>query len=280
MLKLQPLNICLGGNAVNTAYISLPARATRTDHPEVRHIALSDLKDAIFEGFADFNAMPTHFFYLAIIYPIVTFSIAGFYGNLDLLSFIFPLVAGYTLLGPLAAIGTYELSRRREFGRYTSRTNAFMVFKSHSINAIVNLGILLMLIYLAWMNVAEAIYVNYFGAATPESYLGFVNQLISTPEGLSMMIIGCSAGLIFAIVVLSLSVVSFPMLLDLDVGVIVALKTSVKAVIANPIVIALWGLVVVAFLVIGSLPAFAGLCVTLPVIGHATWHLYRKIVEC
>jgi len=172
---------------MTTASISLPARETRTDNPEVRAISFADLKDAIYLGFSDFNAMPTHFFYLAIIYPIVTFSIAAFYGNLDLLPFIFPLVAGYTLLGPLAAIGTYELSRRREFGRYTSRTNAFLVFKSHSINAIVNLGIVLTAIYFAWMYAAEAIYTNYFGTAAPESYIGFLNQLISTPQGLSMM---------------------------------------------------------------------------------------------
>jgi uncharacterized membrane protein len=251
---------------VNTAYISLPARDTRTGNPEVRHIALSDLKDSIFEGFSDFNAMPTHFFYLAIIYPIVTFGIAGFYGELDLLPFMFPLLAGYTLLGPLAAIGTYELSRRREFGRFTSRTNAFLVFRSHSINAIVNLGIVLMFFY--------------FGAVAPDSLLSFVDQLIATPQGLSMIVAGCSIGLIFAIIVLSLSVVSFPMLLDLDVGVLVAVKTSVKAVIVNPVVIGVWGIVVVVFLVIGSLPFFAGLCVVLPVLGHASWHLYRKIVEC
>jgi len=277
---MRPQDIDSGGNAVNTAYVSLPARTTRTDHPEVRHITFADLKDAIYQGFADFNAMPTHFFYLAIIYPIVTFSIAAFYGNLDLLPFIFPLIAGYTLLGPLAAIGTYELSRRREFGRFTSRTNAFLVFKSHSINAVINLGIVLMFIYFAWMNVAEAIYVSSFGADAPESYVAFLEKLIATPEGLSMMIVGCSIGLVFAIIVLSLSVVSFPMLLDLDAGVIFALKTSIKAVVANPIVIAAWGLFVVFALVLGSLPAFAGLCVVLPVLGHATWHLYRKIVEC
>ena len=79
--------------------------------------------------------------------------------------------------------------------------------------------------------------------------------------------------------VFTVSVVSFPMLLDLDVGVIVAVKTSVRAVIVNPIIMAIWGMIVVASLVIGSLPFFVGLCVVLPVIGHITWHIYRKIVE-
>ena len=257
---------------------SHPARKTRTESPAVRKIGLTDLMEAISLGIADFNAMPTHFFYLAIIYPVVTFMIAGFYGDHDMLPFIFPLLAGYTLLGPLAAIGTYELSRRREFGRFTSRTNAFLVFKSHSINAIVNLGILLMLFYFSWIFVAQTIYEQYFGAAPPESYWGFVTQVLTTPEGLAMIGFGCGIGFMFAVVVLSVSVVSFPMLLDLDVGVIKAVKTSIKAVIVNPILMAVWGVIVAASLLGGSLPFFVGLCVVLPGIGHATWHLYRKIV--
>ncbi len=262
------------------ADLSMTAREARTENPEIRQIDLADLKDAIAKGIADFNAMPTHLFYLAIIYPVVTFAAAAFYGDHDLLPYIFPLLAGYTLLGPLVAIGTYELSRRREFGRYTGRTNAFLVFKSHSINAIVNLGVVLMLIYFAWLFVAQALYEKAFGSAAPESYMGFVNQVLTTPEGQALIIGGCSAGFVFAVVVLSLSVVSFPMLLDLDVGVIKAVTTSVKAVIANPVIMAVWGMIVAGSLLIGSLPFLVGLCVVLPVIGHATWHLYRKIVIC
>ena len=95
-----------------------------------------------------------------------------------------------------------------------------------------------------------------------------------------MIIVGCTVGFILAVVVLSLSVISFPMLLDLDVGVIVALKTSIKAVLMNPIIMAAWGVIVAGSLLIGSLPFFTGLCVVLPVLGHSTWPLYRKIVDC
>lgn len=255
-------------------------RKTRTGQPVIKKIGIADLLDALSKGLADFNAMPTHLFFLAIIYPVVTFFVAAFYGDLDILSFVFPLLAGYTLLGPLAAVGTYELSRRREFDRYTSRTNAFLVFKSHSINAIGNLGVVLMVIYFAWVFVAQLIYEQNFGSAPPESYFGFVKQVLTTPEGLSMIVAGCSAGFAFAVVVLSFSVISFPMLLDVDTGVFMAIKTSVRAVAANPIPMAVWGMIVAALLFVGSLPFFVGLCVVLPVIGHATWHLYRKVVEC
>tara|TARA_B100000315_G_scaffold250814_1_gene284356 strand:- start:916 stop:1713 length:798 start_codon:yes stop_codon:yes gene_type:complete len=265
---------------MTTANVPITARETRTDHPNIRQISIADLMDAIAKGLADFNAMPTHFFFLAIIYPIVTFAIAGIYGELDLLPFIFPLLAGYTILGPLAATGMYELSRRREFGRYTSRTNAFLVFKSHSINAVAVLGIILMIIYFVWLFAAQLIYQQNFGNTIPDSYIGFVNQILTTPEGISMIIAGCSVGFFFAVIVLSFSVVSFPMLLDLDVGVLTAIKTSVRAVIANPVIMAVWGVIVAASLLVGSLPAFVGLCIVLPVLGHSTWHLYRKIVDC
>ncbi|MBT3916089.1 MAG: DUF2189 domain-containing protein [Rhodospirillaceae bacterium] len=265
---------------MTTADVPITARETRTDHPIIRQITLTDLMDAIAKGLADFNAMPTHFFFLAIIYPIVTFGIAGIYGELDLLPFIFPLLAGYTILGPLAATGMYELSRRREFGRYTSRTNAFLVFKSHSINAIALLGIILMVIYFAWLYVAQLIYQHNFGDVIPESYIGFANQILTTQQGLDMMIAGGSVGFLFAVVVLSFSVVSFPMLLDLDVGVLTAIKTSIRAVAANPIIMAVWGVIVASSLLVGSLPAFVGLCIVLPILGHSTWHLYRKIVDC
>ena len=240
---------------------------------------MADLKDAMVKGLADFNAVPTHYLYLAIIYPIVMFAIVGFYGELDLLPLIFPLLAGYTLLGPLVATGLYEISRRREFGRYTSWTNAFLVFKSHAIGSIAILGVLLMVIYFLWVFVAQAIYVQSFGEAAPESYLKFVNELFTTPQGASMIVLGGGVGLLFAVVVLSFSVVSFPMVLDLDVNVLTAIRTSVKAVIMNPVIMAVWGVIVAVSLLVGSLPFFVGLGIVLPVLGHSTWHIYRKMVE-
>ena len=159
-------------------------RAKRTHNPEVMRMDFADLTDAISKGVADFNAMPTHYFYLAIIYPVVMVAIVGFYGNFNILPLIFPLIAGYTIIGPIIATGTYELSRRREFGRYTSRLNAFLVFKSHSINAIAILGIFLMLIYFAWLWLAQFIYTQHFGDTAPESYIAFASQILTTPEGL------------------------------------------------------------------------------------------------
>ena len=192
---------------------------------------------------------------------------------------VFPLLAGYTLIGPLVAIGMYELSRRREQGLDISRAHAFDVLRFPSIRSISILGVVLMVIYFAWLGAAWAIYVQTFGSAVPASVEEFVGRILNTPSGWALIIVGSGVGFVFAVAVLALSVVSFPLLLDRDVGVMTAMKPSVSAVLANPITMAMWGLIVAATLLIGSLPLFVGLAVALPVLGHATWHLYRKVVE-
>ncbi len=247
--------------------------------PNVRRIGTADLKDALAKGLDDFKAMPTHVVFLCLIYPIVTLIFARTYAGYEVLPLVFPLLAGFTLIGPLVATGMYELSRRREEGLDISRGHAFDVFRSPSIGSIATLGAVLMAIYFAWLVAAWAIYVVTIGSAAPESIEEFARQVFTTPSGWALIIGGTFAGFLFAVVVLTLSVVSFPLLLDRDVGVKTAVHTSIRAVLANPITMAIWGLIVAVALLIGSLPLFVGLSVVMPVLGHATWHLYRKVVE-
>jgi uncharacterized membrane protein len=246
--------------------------------PVARSIGMADLKDALACGLADFKAMPTHLVFLCLIYPILTLVAARAYAGYEVLPLIFPLLAGYTLIGPLVAIGLYELSRRREQGLDISRRHAFDVLRSPSIRAIATLGVVLMAIYFVWLFTAWAIYELYLGSAVPASIAEFAGQVFTTPSGWALIIVGCGVGFLFAAVVLSLSVVSFPMLLDRDVSFKTAVHTSVRAVLANPMTMAMWGIIVAGSLVIGSLPFFVGLAVVLPVLGHSTWHLYRKVV--
>lgn len=247
--------------------------------PTVRTIGLADLKDALARGLADFSAIPTHAVFLCLIYPIVGLILARAILGYALLPLMFPLAAGFALVGPFAAIGFYELSRRREQGLDISWEDAFDVVHSPSRDAIAALGLLLLVIFAVWIAVAQAIYIASFGYQPAASIPHFVRQVFTTPEGWTLIIVGNFVGFLFAAAVLIISVVAFPLLVDREVGAVEAVLTSVRAVAANPVMMAIWGLIVAALLVIGSLPFFFGLAVVVPVLGHSTWHLYRKVVE-
>jgi uncharacterized membrane protein len=237
----------------------------------VRKIGLSDLGDALRLGWEDFNAIPTHAVVLCVIYPIIGLVLFRLVLGHSLLPLLFPLAAGFTLIGPFAALGLYELSRRRERGEEAAAW--------HAIGAILGLGTFLFVLFAIWIAAADAIYIATFGNAPAASIPDFARRVLTTPEGWSLIIIGCGVGFLFAVVALCISVVSFPLMLDRHATAIDAIRTSLQAVMKNPITMAAWGLIVAVLLVVGSLPFFVGLAVVLPVLGHATWHLYRKVVE-
>jgi uncharacterized membrane protein len=247
-------------------------------HLEVRHITPSDVLQALARGLDDFAAMPSHALFLCVFYPLIGLCLIAFVSGDAMLPLAFPIAAGFALVGPFAAIGLYELSRRREAGLDTSSNHAPDVLHSRSIGAILALGILLMLIFLVWVAVADAINVANFGYSAPASVGKFISDIFTTSAGWNVIVVGTIVGFLFAVVVLTLSAISFPLLLDRDVGAAVAVFTSIRVVVANPVTMALWGLIVAVLLVAGSLPFFLGLTVVMPVLGHATWHLYRKAV--
>jgi uncharacterized membrane protein len=247
--------------------------------PIIRKIGMADVKDALAKGIEDFWAVPTHAIFLCIIYPVAALVLAQLTLNNSLLHLFFPLAAGFALIGPLAGLGLYELSRRRELGLDLSWTHAFGVRHSASIGGILALGALLAVIFLVWVAVAQAIYVANFGYPPPKSIPNFIRQLFTTREGWTLIVVGNGVGFLFAALVLMMCVVSFPLLLDRDVGAAVAILTSVRVALRNPVTMAMWGLIVAGLLLIGSLPLFIGLAVVMPVLGHSTWHLYRKVVE-
>jgi uncharacterized membrane protein len=266
-----------GAMAMSSTH-SISEAGARPARPQIRTIAVADLRDVLARGFDDFVAKPTHIIFLGLIYPIVGLILARMTFGYEMLPLLFPLIAGFALVGPVAAVGLYELSRRREQGHDIVWTDALKVVHSPSIGAITILGAVLLAIFVGWMATALGIYRLVFGDAVPASVIGFATEVLTTPAGWTLIVVGIAVGFLFAALVLTISVVSFPLLLDRDVGPTMAVVTSVRAVAANPAPMAAWGLIVAAGLVVGSLPLFVGLAVVVPVLGHATWHLYRKVV--
>jgi uncharacterized membrane protein len=248
------------------------------ENPAIRRIGLLDLRYALAKGWDDFSAFPSQALFIVIIYPIVGFVLLQLALGNATLPLIFPLVAGFALVGPLAAVGLYELSRRRELGLDTHWTHAFDVLRRPSIFAIAALGVVLLILFSAWMMSAHAIYMALMGPYAPDSAFAFLHDVLTTERGWMLIVIGNAVGFVFAAVVLMIGAISFPMLVDRDVGAAVAVWTSIRTVIANPITMAAWGFIVGSLLLLGSLPFFVGLAVVMPLLGHASWHLYRHAV--
>jgi len=255
-----------------------PAEAGDSTALPVRRIEISDLKDVLAKGFADFGVYRTDVIFLCVIYPLAGLVLASLAFGYDMLPLLFPLASGFALIGPVAAVGLYEMSRRREQGVEIGWKDAFGVVRAPAFGAILTLGLVLVAIFLLWLAAAWAIYALTLGPAPPASIGAFAAELLTTGAGWTMIVVGVGVGALFALVVLTISVVSFPLLLDRDVGLRRAVTTSMHAVAINPVPMLTWGLIVAAGLVIGSIPVLLGLIIVMPVLGHATWHLYRKLV--
>ena len=246
--------------------------------PEIRTIGLPDLHRALKLGWEDFKAVPSHAIILCVIYPVLGLLIARAAFGYAVIPLLFPLAAGFALLGPFAALGLYELSSHRERGEEASAWDAMDVLRSPSFGAMLGVGTLLLALFVTWVATAQAIYIAVFGYGGATSFSDFVTRVLTTSQGWWLIIVGCGVGFLFALVALCISVVSFPMMLDRHASAGEAMVTSLRVAAKNPVTISAWGLIVAALLVVGSLPLFLGLAVVIPLLGHATWHLYREAV--
>jgi len=254
------------------------AEARHAPLPTVRRISVADLRYALAKGIEDFETYRSDVIFLCLVYPIIGVALAWLTVGNDALPLLFPLAFGFALIGPFVAVGLYEMSRRREQGTAVSWVDAFGVAHSPAFGAIVTLGVVLLTIFAFWLAAAYAIYQLTLGPEPPASIAAFATETFTTSAGWWMIAAGMGVGLFFAALVLTIGVVSFPLLLDRDVGLYRAVITSLRAVTKSPGAMAIWGLIVACSLAIGSLLAFIGLVIVLPILGHATWHLYRKVV--
>ncbi|MDE3123117.1 MAG: DUF2189 domain-containing protein [Paracoccaceae bacterium] len=251
---------------------------TRAARPRLRHITPSDVWQALRRGVDDFAALRTEVAFLCLFYPVVGLAMCWVAFHESLLPMLFPMMSGFALLGPVAAVGLYQMSRKRERGGTATWADAFSVLAEPSFGAIFVLGLFNIATFVVWLLVADGLYGATMGPAVPASIPAFVHDLWTTQAGWALIALGIASGFVFAALVLVVSLVSFPMLLDRNVGLPVAVVTSVALARQSPAAVALWGAIVAGSLLVGAIPALLGLVVAVPILGHATWHLYRAAV--
>jgi uncharacterized membrane protein len=255
-----------------------PERHATQTVPEVRRITLADLREALREGAGDVGAFRDDVLFIGIIYPVAGALLAAFAFNQNLLMMLFPLVSGFAILGPVAATGLYEMSRRRERGEAVTWLDSLKVFGSPAIGSIIAFGVLLMAIFAGWLAVAYQIGVGALGNETPPTFRMFLQEVFLSTASPGLIAGGVGVGFLFAALAYAIGVVTAPVLLDRDLGLRLAIETSLKVVRTNPGPMIAWAAIIAALLVLGSLPALVGLIVVVPLLGHASWRLYRKLV--
>lgn len=264
----------------------IAAQPTATTAPEpaavsIRKIDLHDLRIALNQGWKDFLDLRGDLVFIGLIYPAAVLLAVIYAFQQSVLPLIFPLIAGAILFGPAVAAGFYELARRNEQGLDTRWRYFLDVARGPAAFPLTAMAAILFLLFMFWIIAAWLIYVSTLGAAVPEAAASvgtFLQATFTTSAGWQMIIVGNLVGLIFAVLALALAVVSFPMAVDRPVSAGEAMRTSFRVARRSPVTVAVWGLVVVAMLIVGSLPAFIGLAVVLPVLGYSTWHLYTRAV--
>ena len=252
--------------------------AAGSDLPQIRSLTLQDLRIALHKGWADVMAFRSDVVFVCLLYPVIGGVLALLAVQGNSLQLVFPTLSGFALAGPVAAVGLYEMSRRREQGEPTSWLAYLDVIRSPKFGGILILSLFHVVVFLVWIMSANLIFDATMGPETPVSITSFARDVFTTGAGWALIAIGMAVGFAFSAAVLAISVVSFPLLLDRDVSLPTAVVTSVKVALKNPVPIGVWGLIVAASLALGSLPALLGLVLVLPVLGHSTWHLYRQAV--
>jgi uncharacterized membrane protein len=246
--------------------------------PKAQSLSLGDLRAALRGGWEDFLASRTDVIVLCVIYPLAGLAAVGLASDAALAPLLFPAISGFAIVGPALAVLMYETSRRRERGEGGGWSAVVGVLESPSFGAMTVLAVALFVLLGLWLSVAQGLYMAFLGPEPPVSVGAFLQAAATTPAGWAMSVIGMAVGALFAALAFAVSVVSFPLLLDRQVGAAAAVRASVDVVAANPMVMAVWAAILAGGLILGSVPLFLGLVVAMPVLGHATWRLYRRAI--
>jgi uncharacterized membrane protein len=249
----------------------------RRRDPQLRRISASDIADSVAAGLRDFQAAPQYGLFFGGIYAVGGVLLVMAAASWGMLYLAYPLAAGFALIGPFVAVGLYEVSRRRETGEPLGWSAVLGAVAAQSRRELGWMAFVTVFIFMLWMYQVRLLLALFFGFQS-FALRDFLATLLTTPEGWTFLLIGHVVGAVLSLVLFSLTVVSFPLLLDRDIDFVTAMITSVRAVTTNPLPMIGWAAIIVVLLIAASAPFFAGLFVVLPVLGHTTWHLYRRLV--
>lgn len=246
--------------------------------PLIRSIGMQDLREALAAGVEDLRAAPSFGLVFGGAYALGGLAVVACLFWLGMPYLVYPLAAGYALIGPFAGAGLYEVSRRREAGEALSWRAVLGTVRRQGSRELAWVAFVSVFVFVIWVYQVRLLLALFLGLSLPPTLAGFVEVVLTTPEGLAFLAVGHLVGAALSLVTFTLTVVACPLLLDRDHDVVTGMITSVRAVTSNPGPMLAWAALVAALLVLGMAPAFLGLAVVLPILGHATWHLYRRVV--
>ncbi|MEL6435556.1 MAG: DUF2189 domain-containing protein [Pseudomonadota bacterium] len=255
-----------------------PARKPVSMMPDVNELTVDDLKDALAKGWADFRRAPQFGIFFALAYVLGGLLIVQSLFVWEQSWMIYPVMIGFPLIGPFAAVGLYEVSRRLASGEPLAWNEILQVIRIQSSREMAWMAFVMLFIFWIWMYQVRLLVALFLGRLSFSTLERFTEVVFTTSNGLWFLAVGHVVGAFLAIIMFSVTVVSIPMLLDRNVDFVTAMVTSVKTVFASPMVMIGWGLLVTLAVILSMMPAFLGLLITLPVLGHATWHIYTKAV--
>ncbi|MBU3030409.1 DUF2189 domain-containing protein [Paracoccus marinaquae] len=254
-----------------------PAPDLPDELPEPARIGLPDLAEALTAGWHDFRRAPAFGLLFAAFYVAggwVMVMVAAASGREW---WLIPFVLGFPLIAPFAAVGLYEVSRRIEAEEPLDWPSVLRVVFAQKDRQVPSMAMVILLLFMFWVFVAHTIFALFMGASALTNITSSFEMLLNG-KGLAMVFVGTLIGAGFAAVLFSFTVVGLPVLLDREVDFISAIIASVRAVAANPVVMAVWAAMIAVLLFSGILTAFLGLFIVLPVLGHASWHVYRRLM--
>ena len=244
--------------------------------PAIREISFQDVKSSLAAGWADFRAHPGFGLFFGGIYVLGGLLILGFLTSIGSPWMIIPLAIGFPLLGPFVAVGLYEVSRRRQAGEPVTRQGVLAEVFYQRERQLGWMAFVVMFIFWIWVYQVRLLLALFLGFKSFSSWDAFVQVVLSTPEGWGFLGVGTMVGAFLATVLFSTTVIALPMLAEREVDFITAMITSVSTVAKNPAPMLGFGFIVGLVTLLALIPLFAGLLIALPVLGHATWHLYRR----